>query len=216
MQGAGRAQTPCCRCCGGPMPAAARPRRPGRRSAHLIQLGLRCPASPLMLCWMRRCSNSVGDSLVTSKATSCGRRQAWAGGQSDSPHRRRSKHLISAAPLLAARTWWPYVAPQSCPKRSRRPSCTTRRPPLRKPEARPPRATGLSACGCQGPSGDSECHTSSSPACMGANQRAVGRAAPAGTQALPCPPRPKPCASLRPAVGARTVQGGAVPAVVAA
>lgn len=39
--------------------------------AHLFHDTFRCPASPPMLWSMRRCSNSVGVSFVTSKATSC-------------------------------------------------------------------------------------------------------------------------------------------------
>lgn len=63
-------------------------RRPGQ---HLFHDGLRWPLSPLMLCSMGCCSNSVGDSLVTSKATSCSKE-----------HRTRAQVTRAALCTLAA------------------------------------------------------------------------------------------------------------------
>lgn len=86
--------------------------------------------------------------------------------------------LLASSPRLARPsppTLCPYVSPQSCPKRSSRPSCTTRRPPLRKPSPRSPFATGLAGCGSQGPSGEAACHTSRCPAAdHSARQREQG------------------------------------------
>jgi hypothetical protein len=55
-------------CNAGRQEGAGRQKGPGR---HLFQAGFRWPLSPLILCSTGCCSNSVGDSFVTSKATSC-------------------------------------------------------------------------------------------------------------------------------------------------